>query len=108
MFYLRYLCLFAYSFVKHILCCVFALIVFVLCKLVVNAYFVVFFVLLVFVLCFVYGGVNQKLCCVFCFVFLTRVSYVWWSRTHNCVLFYFVGLRRCVPKCCQFLWIFYS
>jgi hypothetical protein len=31
MSYLRYLCLFAYSGVQHILCCVFILFVFVLC-----------------------------------------------------------------------------
>jgi hypothetical protein len=31
MSYLRYLCLFTYSGVQHILCCVFALFVFVLC-----------------------------------------------------------------------------
>jgi hypothetical protein len=31
MSYLRYLCLFAYSGVQHILCCAFALFVFVLC-----------------------------------------------------------------------------
>ena len=31
MSYLRYLCLFAHSGVQHILCCVFALFVFVLC-----------------------------------------------------------------------------
>jgi hypothetical protein len=30
--YLRYLCLFAYSGVQHILCCVFVLFFFVLCK----------------------------------------------------------------------------
>ena len=33
MSYLRYLCLFAYSGVQHILCCVFALFLFVLCTL---------------------------------------------------------------------------
>ena len=33
MFYLRYLCLFAYSGVQHILSCVFVLFVFVLCIL---------------------------------------------------------------------------
>ena len=33
MSYLRYLCLFAYSGVQHILCCVFVLFVFVLCIL---------------------------------------------------------------------------
>jgi len=33
MSYLRYLCLFAYSDVQHILCCVFALFFFVLCTL---------------------------------------------------------------------------
>ena len=33
MFYLRYLCLFAYSGVQHILCCVFGLFVLVLCIL---------------------------------------------------------------------------
>jgi hypothetical protein len=32
MSYLRYLCLFAYSGVQHILCCVFALFSFVLCS----------------------------------------------------------------------------
>ena len=51
MFYLRYLCLFAYSFVKHILCCV--------------------FVLIVFVLCFVYGGLEHII--VFCFILLVFV-----------------------------------
>jgi len=33
MSYLRYLCLFAYSDIQHILCCVFVLFFFVLCTL---------------------------------------------------------------------------
>ena len=33
MSYLRYLCLFTYSGVKYILCCVFVLLIFVLCTL---------------------------------------------------------------------------
>ena len=33
MSYLRYLCLFAYSGIQHIMCCVFVLFVFVLCTL---------------------------------------------------------------------------
>ena len=50
MSYLPDLCLFPYSGVQHILCCV--------------------FVLFVFVLCLVYSGVQHILCCVFVLFFL--------------------------------------
>jgi hypothetical protein len=53
MSYLRYLCLFAYSGVQHILCCV-----------------------LVVCLCLVHSGVQHILCCVFCFVCICVVSCV--------------------------------
>ena len=38
MYYLRYLCLFVHSGVQHILCCVFVVLVFVLCTLCQNPY----------------------------------------------------------------------
>ena len=56
MSYLLYLCLFAYSGVQDILCCVF----------------------FVFVLCLMYGGVQHILCCVFC-LFLSS-SFVWYTQ----------------------------
>jgi hypothetical protein len=40
----------------------------VLCMVMSNTYCVVCFMLFVFVLCLVYGGVQHVLCCVFCFV----------------------------------------
>jgi hypothetical protein len=45
----------------------------VLCMVMFNTYCVMFFVFLVFVLCFVYGGVQHILRCVFCFVCLRLV-----------------------------------
>jgi hypothetical protein len=46
----------------------------VLCMVVSSTYCVVYFVLFVYVLCFVYGGVKHIWCCVFCFVCLRLVS----------------------------------
>ena len=46
MTYLRYLCLFAYSSVQHILCCVFVVIVFVMCNLCCQFLWIIHFLLL--------------------------------------------------------------
>jgi len=57
-----------------------------------NTYCVVFFVLLVFVLCRVYCGIQHTLCCVFaCF---PLVSCVWWYPTH--IVLYFCLFSSCV------------
>jgi hypothetical protein len=47
-----------------------------------HTYCVVFFVLLVFVFCLVYGGVQHILYCVFWFVCLRLLSSVWCRPTH--------------------------
>ena len=58
MSYLHYLCLFVYSGVKHILCCVVVLFVFILCTL--CCQFLCVIVLFVFILC--------TLCCQFLWI----------------------------------------
>jgi hypothetical protein len=68
-----------YSGVKHILCCVFVLFVFVLCLVYSGVKHILccVFVLFVFVLCLVYSGVKHILCCVFlCCFSLSYVHYV--------------------------------
>ena len=59
MYYLRYLCLFAYSDVPHILCCVFVLFIYVLCTLCCQFLWIVHFCLPI------YSDVPHILCCVF-------------------------------------------
>jgi hypothetical protein len=64
---LRYLCLFAHSDVQHILCCVFALIFFVLCTLCCQFLWIVplFLLLLRYSLMFIYGPINDSVMKVF-------------------------------------------
>jgi hypothetical protein len=113
MVHLRYLCLFSYSGIQHILCCIFCfaclhpvscvwwcpthivlycLLCFsssrVLCMMVSNTSCVVIFALFVFTPCLVYDGVQHILCCIVCFVCLHPVSCVWWGSTH--IMFYFL------------------
>ena len=63
---LRYLCLFAYSGVQHILCCVFVLIFFVLCTLCCQILCTPFSLLLRYSLTFIYGPINDRVMKVFC------------------------------------------
>ena len=57
---------------------------------------------------FALSGVQHILCCVFCFVFLRLVSYVWWCRTHILLIFCFAYLRlvSCVPNAVSFSGLF--
>jgi hypothetical protein len=84
------LCL-IYGGVQHILCCVFALFVFVLCLIYGGVQNILrcVFALFVFVLCLIYGGVQHILCCV-CFL---STSCAWWYTTHIVMCFCFVCLR---------------
>jgi hypothetical protein len=118
--YVFVLCL-VYGGIQHILCCVLCFVCLplvscvwwcpthivlcfmfclssscVLCMVVSNAYCGVFYVLLVFVLCLVYGGVQRILCCVLCFVGLRLVSCVWWCPTHIVVCFMVCLSSSCV------------
>ena len=62
--------------------------VLVMCMVVSNTYCVVYFVLFVFVLCLVHGGVQHILCYVFCFVCLHLVSCVWWCPAYIVLCFF--------------------
>jgi len=63
MSYLRYLCLFAYSGVQHILCCVFVLLFFIWCTLCCQFLWIVhfdcLFAILSGLLCHVYSDENK-------------------------------------------------
>ena len=108
MSYLRYLCLFAYVGVQCILCCDFALFVFVLCilfcficlrlvypiLLCLSSSCVPYFALFVFVLCIL-----------FCFVCLRLVYPILLCLSSSCVSYFVLFVIVLCILFCQFLWI---
>ena len=55
-----------------------------------------FFILLVIILCLVFGGVQNILCCVFCFACHRLVSCDWWCPKHIVLCFLFCLSSSCV------------